>query len=171
MPWTQCLCPPTPKINCLSSDTHCIWRCGFGQANRFRWGHGDLKLNAQKTKIMASSPITSGQIDSEKMETVADSIFLGSQITTDGDWSHEIKRHLLFVRRAMTNLKSILKTRDITLLTKVCLVKAMIFPVVIYGCESWIIKKADWVLKNWCFQIVVLEKTWESLGQQGDQIS
>ena len=102
-----------------------------------------LKLNIQKTKIMASSLITSWQIDGETMETVRDFIFLGSKITADGDCSHEIKRHLLLGRKAMTNLDSILKSRDIILLTKVCLVKAMVFPVVIYGCESWTIKKAE----------------------------
>ena len=102
-----------------------------------------LKLNFQKTKIMASSPITSWQIDGETMETVTDFIFLGSKITTDGNCSHEIKRCLLFGRKVMTNLDSILKSRDITMLTKVCLVKAMVFPMVIYGCESWTIKKAE----------------------------
>ena len=96
-----------------------------------------LKLNIQKTKIMASSLITSWQIDGETMETVTDFIFLGSKITADGDWSHEIKRCLLLGRKAMTNLDSILKSIDITLLTKVHLVKAMVFPVVMYGCESW----------------------------------
>ena len=103
----------------------------------------DLKLNIQKTKIMASGPITSWQIDGETMETVTDFIFLGSKITADGGCSHEIKRHLLLGKKAMTNLDSILKSRDITLLTKVHLVKAMVFPVVIYGCESWTIKKAE----------------------------
>ena len=102
-----------------------------------------LKLNIKKTKIMASCPITSWQIDGGTMETVRDFIFLGSKITADGDCSHEIKRRLLLGRKAMTNLDSILKSRDITLLTKVCLVKAMVFPVVMYGCESWIIKKAE----------------------------
>ena len=100
----------------------------------------NLKLNIQKTKIMASGPITSWQIDGQ---TVADFVFLGSKITADGDCSHEIKRRLLFGRKAMTNLDSMLKSRDITLSTKVCLVKAMVFPVVMYGCESWTIKKAD----------------------------
>ena len=95
-----------------------------------------LKLNIQKTKIMASGPISSWQIDGETLETVTDFIFLGSKITADGDWSHEIKRHLLLGRKAMTNLDSILKSRDITLPTKVHLVKAMVFPVVMYGCES-----------------------------------
>ena len=95
-----------------------------------------LKLNIQKTKIMASGPITSWQIDGETMETVADFIFLGSKITTDGDYSHEIKRNLLLGRKVMTNLDSIFKSRVITLPTKVCLVKAMVFPVVMYGCES-----------------------------------
>ena len=102
-----------------------------------------LKLNIQKIKIMASVPITSGQIDGETMETVTDYIFLGSKLTADGDCSHEIKRCLLFGRKVMTNLDSILKSRDITLLTKVRLVKAMVFPVVMYGCESWTIKKAE----------------------------
>ena len=102
-----------------------------------------LKLNIQKIKIMASVPITSGQIDGETMETVTDFIFLGSKLTADGDCSHEIKRCLLFGRKVMTNLDSILKSRDITLLTKVRLVKAMVFPVVMYGCESWTIKKAE----------------------------
>ena len=100
-----------------------------------------LKLNIQKTKIMASGPITSWQIVGETMETVTDFIFLGSKITADGDCSHEIKRQLLLGRRVMTNLDSILKS--ITLPTKVCLVKAMVFPVVMYGCESWTIKKAE----------------------------
>jgi len=102
-----------------------------------------LKLNIQKTKIMASGPITSWQIDGETVETVADFIFLGSQITADGDCSHEIKRRLLLGKKVMTNLVSILKRRDITLPTKVHLVKAMVFPVVMYGCESWTIKKAE----------------------------
>ena len=102
-----------------------------------------LKLNIQKTKIMASGPITLWQIDGETVETMADFIFLGSKITADGDGSHEIKRRLPFGRKVMTNLKSILKSRDITLPTKVCLVKAMVFPVVMYGCESWTIKKAE----------------------------
>ena len=101
-----------------------------------------LKLNIQKIKIMASGPITSWQIDGETVETVADFIFLGSKITADGDCSHEIKRHLLLGRKVMTNLDSMLKSRDITLPTKVHLVKAMVFPVAMYGCESWTIKKA-----------------------------
>ena len=102
-----------------------------------------LKLNIRKTKIMASSPITLWQIDGETVEKMADFIFLGPKITADSDCSHEIKRRLLFGRKVMTNLDSILKSRDITLLTKVCLVKAMVFPVVMYGCESWTIKKAE----------------------------
>ena len=116
----------------------------------------DLKLNIQKTKIRAYSPITSWQIDGETMEIVTGFIFWGSKITVDGDCSHEIKRHLLLGRKVMTNLDSILKSRDITLPTKVCLVKAMVFPVVMYGCESWTIKKAERQ------RIVVLEKTLES---------
>ena len=113
-----------------------------------------LKLNIQKTKIMASSPITSWQIDGETMETVADFIFLGSKITADGDCSHEIKRRLFLGRKVMTDLDSIFKSRDITLSTKVCLVKAVVFPVVMYGCESWTIKKAECLridaFELWC---------------------
>ena len=103
----------------------------------------DLKLNIQKTKIMASSPITSWQIDGETMETVRDFTFLGSKITANGDCSHETKRRLLLGRKAMINLDSKLKSRDITLPAKVHLVKAMVFPVVMYGCESWTIKKGE----------------------------
>ena len=106
-----------------------------------------VKLNIQKTKIMASGPITSWQIDGDTVETVADFIFLGSKITADGDCSHEIKRRLLLGRKVMTSLDSILKSRDITLSTKIHLVKAMVFLVVMYGCESWTIKKAE------CFRI------------------
>ena len=102
-----------------------------------------LKLNIQETKIIASGPITSWQIDGETMETVTDFTFLGSKISTDGDCSHEIKRSLLLGRKAMTNLHSILKSRDVTLLTKVHIVKAIVFPVVMYGCESWTIRKAE----------------------------
>ena len=102
-----------------------------------------LKLNIQKTKVMASGPITSWQIDGETMETVTDFVFLGSQITANGDCSHEIKRHLLLERKIMSNLDSILKSRDITLPTKVHLNKAIVFPVVMYGCESWTIKMAE----------------------------
>ena len=118
-----------------------------------------LKLNIQKTKIMASGPITSWEIDGETMETVRDFILGGSKITTDGDCSHEIKRHLLLGRKAMTNLDSILKSRDTTLPTKACLVKAMVFPVVMYGCESWTIKKAEHqridALELWCWRILL----------------
>ena len=102
-----------------------------------------LKLNIQKTKIMASGPITSWEIDGETVETVSDFILGGSKVTADSDYSHEIKRRLLLGRKVMTNLDSIFKSRDITLPTKVCLVKAMVFPVVMYGCESWTIKKAE----------------------------
>ena len=102
-----------------------------------------LKHYIQKTKIMASGPNTSWQIDGEKVETVTDFLFLGSKITADGDYSREIKRHLLLGRKVMTNLDSVLKTRDITSLTKVCIIKAMVFAVVMYGCESWTIKKAQ----------------------------
>ena len=101
-----------------------------------------LELNIQKTKIMSSGPVTSWDVDGETVETVSNFIFWGSKITADGDCSHEIKRHLLLGRKVMTNLDSIFKSRDITLSTKVCLVKAMVFPVVMYGCESWTVKKA-----------------------------
>ena len=115
-----------------------------------------LKLDIQKTKIMASGPITSWQIDGEIMETVTDFIFLGSKITADGDCSHEIKRRLLLGRKVMTNLDSMLKSRDITLPAKVCLVKAMVFPGVIYGCESWTIKKIECrrtdAFELWCWR-------------------
>ena len=104
---------------------------------------GGLKLNIQKTKIMASGPITSWETDGETVETVSDFIFLGSKITADGDRNHEIKRCLLLERKVMTNLDTILKSRDITLPTKVCLVKSMVFPVVMYGCENWTVKKAE----------------------------
>ena len=116
----------------------------------------DLKLSIQKMKIMASSPITSWQIGGEKMETVADFIFLGSKITVDSDRSHEIKRHLFLGRKAMTNLGSVFKSRDITLLTKIHIVKAVVFPIVMYRCESWIIKKAEQrrtdVFELWCWR-------------------
>ena len=119
-------------------------------------GKVGLKLNIQKTKIMASGPITSWEIDGETVETVADCIFLGSKITADGDYSHEMKRCLLLGRKVMTNLDSILKSRDITLPTKVRLVKAMVFPVVVYGCESWTVKKAERrridAFELWCWK-------------------
>ena len=115
-----------------------------------------VKLNIQKMKIMASSPITSWEIDGEKVETVSDFIFLGSKITADGDCSHEIKRCLLLGRKVMNNQDSILKSRDITLPTKVHLVKAMVFPVVMYGCESWTVKKAERqrldAFELWCWR-------------------
>ena len=115
-----------------------------------------LKLNIQKTKIMAFGPITSWEIDGETVETVSDFIFMGSKITADGDCSHEIKRHLLLGKKVMTNLDSIFKSRDITLPTKVCLVKVMIFPVVRYGCEGWTIKKAELqridAFELWCWK-------------------
>ena len=116
-----------------------------------------LKLNIRKTKIMASGSITSWEIDEETVETVADFIFLGSKITADCDCSHEIKRRLLFGWKVMTNIDSILRSRDITLPTKVCLVKAMVFPVVMYGCESWTIKKAE------CQRIDAFEWYWRRL--------
>ena len=115
-----------------------------------------LKLNIQKTKIMASSPITPWEIDGETVETVTDFILGGSKVTTDGDCSHEIKRRLLLGRKVMTNLDSIFKSRNITLPTKVCLVKAMVFPVVMYGCESWTVKKAERrridAFELWCWR-------------------
>ena len=115
-----------------------------------------LKLNIQKTKIMASGPITSWEIDGKTVKTVSDFIFGGSKITADGDCSHEIKRCLLLGRKVITNLDSILKSRDITLPTKVCLVKAMVFPVVMYGCESWTVKKAECqridAIELWCWR-------------------
>ena len=118
-----------------------------------------LKLHIQKTKIMAYSPITSWEIDGETMETVTDFIFGGSKFTADGDCRHEIKRHLLLVRKAMTNQDSIFKSRDITLPTKVHLLKAMVFPVVMYGCESWTIKNAECRRINafelWCWRRLV----------------
>ena len=107
-----------------------------------------LKLHIQRTKIMASGPITSWELDGETVETVSDFIFLGSKITADGDCSHEIKRHLLLGRKVMTNLNSILKSRDITLPKKVCLVRAMVFPVVMYGCESWTVCAKELMLLN-----------------------
>ena len=119
----------------------------------------DLKLNIQKAKIMESGPITSWQIEGETMETVTDLIFLGSKITADGDFSHKIKRHLLLGRRVMTNLDSILKSRDITLPTKVRLVKAMVFLIVMYVCESWTVKKAEHrridAFELWCWRRVL----------------
>ena len=124
-----------------------------------------LKLNIQKTKIMASGPITSWQIDGETVETVAGFIFWGSKVTADGDCSHEIKRRLLLGRKVMTNLDSILESRDLTLSTKVCLVKAMVFPVVMYGCESWSAKEI--MLLN----CGVGEDSWELLRLQGDPTS
>ena len=115
-----------------------------------------LKLNIQKTKIMVSGPITSWETDEEIVETVSDFVFLGSKITADGDCSHEIERHLLLGRKVMTNLDSILKSRDIALPTKVRLVKAMVFPVVMYGCESWPVKKAErrriHAFELWCWR-------------------
>ena len=130
-----------------------------------------LKLNIQKIKIMASSPITSWQIDGKTMKTVTDFIFLGSKITADGDCSHEIKRQLLLGRSTMTTIDSILKSRDITLLTKVHLVKAMVFTVVMYGCESWTINKSECqridAFELWCWRRLLRE----SLGLQGDPTS
>ena len=129
-----------------------------------------LKLNIQKTKIMAPGPITSWQTDGETMETVTDFIFWGSKITVDGDFCHEIKRRLILRRKVMTNLDSILKSRDVTLPTKVCLVKAMIFPVVMRGCEGWTIKKSECrridAFELWCWR-----RLFRVLGLQGDPTS
>ena len=130
----------------------------------------DLKLYIQETKIIASGPITSWEIDGETVKTVTGFIFLGSKITADGDCSHEIKRRLLLGRKVMTNLDSILETKDITLPTKVCLDKAMVFPVVMYGCDSWTIKRAEH-RKIDVLNCVVGEDSWESLGLQGDPSS
>ena len=129
-----------------------------------------MKLNIQKIKIMASGPITSWPIDGETMETVADFIFLGSKITADGDCSHEVKRCLLLGRKTTTNLDSTLKRRDIALPTKVCLVKAMVFPVVMYGCESWTVKKAEHRRID-AFKCGVGEDSSESPGLQEDPTS
>ena len=130
-------------------------RISLDESERREWKVG-LKLNIQKTKIMTSGPITSWQIDGETVVTVADFIFLGSKITADGDCTHEIKRRLLFERKVMTNLDSIFKSRDITLPTKVHLVKDMVFPMVMYGCKSWTVKKAErWridAFELWCWR-------------------
>ena len=147
----------------------CQWHYPYGrkwrgtkkpldERERGEWKVG-LKLNIQKTKIMALGPITSWEIDGETVETVSDFIFLASKITAEGDCSHEIKRHLLLGRKVMTNLDSILKSRDITLSTKVHLVKAMVFAVVMYGCE--LDCEESWAPKSWCFWTMVLEKTLE----------
>ena len=136
-----------------------------------------LKLNIQKTKIMTSGPITSWQIDRETVESVADFIFLGSKIAADGDSSHEIKRHLLLGRKVMTNLDSKLKSRDISLLTKVRLVKAMVFPVVMYGCGSWTVKKAERqridAFELWCWRRLLKSpldcKEIQPVHSEGDQ--
>ena len=129
-----------------------------------------LKLNIQKRKIMASGPITSWEIDGETVETVSDFILGGCRINADGDCTHEIKRHLLLGRKVMTTLDSIFKSRDITLLTKVHLVKAMVFPVVMYGCESWTVKKAECrrtdAFELWCWRRLL-----RALGMQGDPTS
>ena len=129
-----------------------------------------LKLNIKKTKIMASGPITSWQIDGKTMETVTNFILGGSKITVDGDCSHENKRCLLLGRKVMTNLHSMLKSRDFTLPIKFCLVKAISFPIVIYGCESWTIKKAEHRRTD-AFELCFGEDSWESLGLKGDSIS
>ena len=130
-----------------------------------------LKLNIQKTKVMASSPITSWQMDGGTVETMIDFIFLGSKITADGDCSHEIKRHLLHGRKAVTNLDSLLKSRDITLPTKVRLVKAMVFPVVVYGCDTWTIKRKLSAEELMLLNCGVREDSGESLGLQRDRRS
>jgi len=127
-----------------------------------------LKLNIQKTKIMASSPITSWQTDGETVETVRDFIFLGCTITADGDCTHEIKRHILLGKKAMTNIESILKNRDISLPTKVRLIKAMAFPTVMYGCDCWTIKKAK-CRRTDAFELWCWRRRWTPLGLQGDQ--
>ena len=132
-----------------------------------------LKLNIQKMKIMASSPISSWEIDGETVETVSDFIFLGFKITADGDCSHEIKRHLLLGRKVMTNLDSILKSRDITLPAKVRLVEAMVFPMVMYGCESWTVKKAECqridAFELWCWRRLLDYKEIKLINPKGNQ--
>ena len=142
--------PHYPKAHCLKLPEV------FCERVKKESEKAGLKLNIQKTKMMVSGPIIPWQIDGETMETVTDFIFLGSKITADGDFRHEIKRPLLIGRKAMTNLDSILKNRDITLLTKVCLVKAIAFPVVMYGCQSWTIKKAEHqrtdAFELWCWR-------------------
>ena len=130
-----------------------------------------LILNFQKTNIMATDPITPWQKDGETMETVTKFTLLGSKVTAGGDWNHDIKRCLLIGRKAMTELNSILQSRDITLPTKVHLLKAMVFPVVVYGCESWTIKKAEYKKKLMLLKCGVGEDSWESLGLQGDPTS
>ena len=140
--------------------------------NWINWSSQHLKLNIHKTKIMASSPITAGQIDGETVETVTDFIFLGFKITVDGDCSHEIKRRLLLGRKSMTNLDSILKGRDITLFTKVHIVKTVVFPVVMYGCESWIIKKVECRIDDfelWCWRRLLRVKEIKSVNPKGNQ--
>ena len=132
----------------LTAESEEQQKCLLMKVRRGAWKRWLKKLNIQNTKIMASSPITSWQTGGEIMERATDFIFLGSKITVDGDCSHEIKWRLILGRKAMTNLDSIFKSRDITLPTKVCLVKAMVFPIVMYGCENWTIKKAE--NQNWC---------------------
>ena len=135
--------PQAPEGNIVRAKCLHFLELGLHQSGRSLTLGDGLKLNFQKTKIMASGPITSWEADRETVETMSDFILGGPKITTDGDCSHEIKRRLLLGRKVMTNLDSILKSRDITLPTKVCLVKAMIFPVVMYGCDSWTMKKAE----------------------------
>ena len=146
----------SPKQKCFKMTHICLYLKSLLMKVKEESEKAGLKLNIQKTKIMASNPITSWQLDGETMETVANFIFLGSKITADGDRSHEIKRRLLLGRKVMTNLDSILKSRDITLSTKVRLVKAMVFPVAMYGCESWTIKKAECrrtdAFEVWCWR-------------------
>ena len=153
----------------LMTETEEELRASWWQWKR-RVEKAGLKFSIQKTKIMASCPITSWQIDGQTMETMTDFIFLGSKTTADGDCSHEIKRRLLLGRKAMTNLDSVLKSRDITLPTKVHLVKALVFPLVTYGCESWTIKKAEHRRID-AFECGIGEDSWDCLGLQGDQTS
>ena len=154
--WPRGQSPPGSSVHGISQARLLEWIAIWLQLCKKRSEKFGLKLNIQKTKIMASGPITPWEIDGETVETVSDFIFLGSKITADGDWSHEIKRCLFLGRKVMTNLDSILKSRDITLLTKVRLVKAMVFPVVMYGCESWTVKKAECrkidAFELWCWR-------------------
>ena len=146
-----------------------MWNAGLDESQAgIKIAGRNIKI--QKTEIMASGPITSWQKDVETMETVTDFVYLGSKITEDGDCSHEIKRCLLLGRKAMTNVDSILKSRDITLPTNVHLVKAMVFPVVMYGCESWTTKKAERQSID-AFELGLGQDSWESLALQGDQTS
>ena len=166
----SCLCNASVRWWCVCPISFIFWPCpsAFGilvlsLGVQKKKKKASLKLSIQTTKVMSSGPVTSWQIEGEKVEAVTDFIFLSSKITVDGDHSQEMKRHLLLGRKTMTNLDSILKSKDITFQTKVCLVKAMVFPLVMYGCEGWTIKKAKCQRMNsfklWCWRRLL-----ESLG-------